>query len=370
MLVGTILLLKSILGDHFFLPGIRVSHYLNPSLILFLLLFLSFLLSKQFIRKKKTDWLVVIFLVVVFLTVFQNDYSPIQVDGDGVGYFAYLHSMYFDKDIDFNNEFEVLKAFRYGVCSYVTRYDCLRYVRVPETNMVPNSFSIGPSLLWMPFYHFADLYYRNVDPGRTGYEPVYINVLRFATIFYGLLGTLFLYFTLRTIFKPHVALLSIMAVLFCSPMYAFLKTQPFYSHVHSYFAVSLFMFVLAKIKDSRNSLHWMILGATAGLAALMRWQNAIFILVPIFYALKMLLRHELIPRSEIRSLYINLPLFIICFHAVPVPPVAGIQTDLWNFPYDPAGQFLHHVHSQNGSARSCFQPTTASFTGTRSSYSG
>jgi len=108
-------------------------------------------------------------------------------------------------------------------------------------------------------------------------------------------------------------------------MYAFLKTQPFYSHIHSFFAVSLFIFVLVKMKNSRNPLHWMILGAVAGLATLMRWQNAIFILVPVFFVLLTLIRQELIPRKEISSLYVNFPLFALFFILFLVPQLLAFK---------------------------------------------
>ncbi len=336
-LFGGILLLKSILGDHLAIPRIKVSNYLNPALFVLLIIFMIVIISKDSIKKIKVDWLVVIFFVIIFLTIFQYDFYPLQVEGDGIGYFAYLRSMYFDKDIYFNNEFEALKAFRYGVCSYKLKFDCLRYTHVPETNMVPNSFSIGPSLLWMPFYHLTDICYRKINPNRTGYETIYLNVLRFATIFYGFLGVLFLYFALRSIFRPHVSLLAILAILFCSPMYAFLKTQPFYSHIHSFFAVSLFMFILVKIKDSQNPLHWMILGAAAGIATLMRWQNAMFVLVPVFFALMMLLKNEFIPRKEILSLYLNLPLFALCFFLFLIPQLVAFKLIFGTFYTIPQG---------------------------------
>lgn len=325
LLLGVILLLKSIMGDLLSIPRIRVSNYLNPSLFILLIIFILCIVCRDSIRKMNVDWIVIIFLIIIFLTVFQYEFYPLQIEGDGIGYFAYLRSMYFDKDIDFNNEFTALKAFRYGVCSYQLKFDCLRYTHVPQTNMVPNSFSIGPALLWMPFYHLTDTYYRRINPNRTGYETIYLNVLRFATLFYGFLGILFLYFTLKTMFPPHVSLLSILTIVFCSPMYAFLKTQPFYSHIHSFFAVSLFVFVLVKMRGSRNPLYWMMLGAVAGLATLMRWQNAIFVLVPVFFALLMLLRQELIPRKEISSLYVNFPLFALFFVLFLVPQLLAFK---------------------------------------------
>ena len=52
------------------------------------------------------------------------------------------------------------------------------------------------------------------------------------------------------------------------------------SHANSLFTVTLFVFTWHRTRSGRTVAHWGLLGVTAGLMTMVRWQNALFVLLP------------------------------------------------------------------------------------------
>ncbi len=54
------------------------------------------------------------------------------------------------------------------------------------------------------------------------------------------------------------------------------------SHATSIFTTSLFVFTLYKLRSRDSASAWFLIGIVGGLAAIVRWQDALFLVVPIF----------------------------------------------------------------------------------------
>ena len=96
---------------------------------------------------------------------------------DSVYYFSYLRSAFFDRDLNFENEW----AHFYGA---------------PENSPYPvNVFSIGPAILWTPFFalgHVTTLAARfwGYDIDVDGYSKFYQAFVYIGNSLYGLVGVL------------------------------------------------------------------------------------------------------------------------------------------------------------------------------------
>src|SRR6185436_4417186 len=89
-----------------------------------------------------------------------------RLDADAVEYYSHVRSLYFDGDLDFANEFH-----HFGI---LARYDKI----VPTvTGHRRTVFSIGPALLWMPFYAAGDLVARARGDVQDGYSPAHIRAV-------------------------------------------------------------------------------------------------------------------------------------------------------------------------------------------------
>ncbi len=73
--------------------------------------------------------------------------QPQRVASDGIFYYSPLHSLVVDGDLDFANEYRVLGA-------------PAGYFQRTETGRLPNNFSIGPALLWLPWFVLAHTFPR------------------------------------------------------------------------------------------------------------------------------------------------------------------------------------------------------------------
>jgi hypothetical protein len=69
------------------------------------------------------------------------------INGDAIQYYAYLRSVVFDRDLDFANEYERF----YGGDADSGAASVWVHART-ATGRSPNLMSVGPALLWSPFY--------------------------------------------------------------------------------------------------------------------------------------------------------------------------------------------------------------------------
>jgi len=316
---------KSFLGDLFVLKWIKTADYTKTCLYLFSLFIFFMLFLRKEIQKINVHVVVLISFIFIFFSVFQYDYYPLAIEADGVGYFAYLHSMYFDHDLRFKNEYRELHAARYGVYGWISEKGKELYPMLHRTKRQPNAFSIGPSLLWYPFYTLADLINQNDPRGERGYGPIYLNIVRFSHIVYGLLAAILLYFTLIAFFRPGTSFLTVLFVLFLSPTYYYIKSQTFYSHIPSFFAISLFLFIFSRVRNNSSYLYWAAMGSSIGFAALMRWQNAVLLLLPIFYFCFYWFKNKINVIKMFRQEISKIMIFLVSFFVFCLPQLIAFK---------------------------------------------
>src|SRR5262245_23351697 len=86
---------------------------------------------------------------VVALTLFPRSHGRIA-DGDTIQYYAYLRSLVIDRDLDFTNDYELLYTREAGPAA-----DNVWLTSRTPRGRPPNLMSIGPALLWSPFFLVA-----------------------------------------------------------------------------------------------------------------------------------------------------------------------------------------------------------------------
>jgi len=280
-----LLVSRIITGEKFSFPFMHTHFYYNPAIYLFACVALLLIILPREWKNERVNGIAALSLFTIIFAGFQYDYYPLKIEGDGVAYFAYLHSLHFDRDIDFTNEYKDLHAARYGINGWRDEAGKEYYLPNRKTGYVANNFAIGPALLWYPAYAAVDFLYKRNYPQRNGYEAIYQNMIHFSHLCYGFLGLWFLYLALVRFFPAAISLVAVLAVALVSPFYYYLRNVPYYSHTVSFFAVSLFLYVFVRFRDHDTLRHWALLGALGGLAALMRWQNLLFLAVPFLYRL-------------------------------------------------------------------------------------
>jgi hypothetical protein len=188
--------------------------------------------------------------------------QPQRVASDGVFYFAPLHSLIVDGDLDFRNEYRVLRVPE-------------GYFHPTPTGRLPNNFSVGPALVWAPFYLLVHGLARLGLFRATGFGYPYFTAVATATALVGFLGVVWFYRLARSYFDPPVALTSAVALWLGSFHLWYMVFEPSMSHALAMSAVAAFL--LLTHRGLEGSRAFVLAGAAAGVVVLLRWQNVVFL---------------------------------------------------------------------------------------------
>jgi hypothetical protein len=201
--------------------------------------------------------------------------------GDATHHFVQLRSLVFDRDLHFQNDYTRIYGLQRGKPG--TEWV---YRDFTETGHVRNYMPVGPALLWAPLYllvttiqlllAFAGLASRpdgfewtlQLTPGVTG-----IAASTAATWISWRLAA-------RETGQSSAAIAAV-AVWVGSHALYYSLVSPAYSHSASMLTSALFFSTWLKWRADLSAARASMLGALAGAAALMRWQDAIFILIPL-----------------------------------------------------------------------------------------
>ena len=195
---------------------------------------------------------------------------------DPVGYYAYARSLIFDGDLQFANEYRALNAGATFTEGFLMNPDGPR----TATGHLPNLFSIGPGLLWTPFIGAAHAIALVDGAEADGFSRPYHTAVFIANMVYGLLGLAFTYLFLRTWFPKSHSAIGAFAAWACSPALYYTYAKIAMAHACSFFIVALFLLLWARFRNRAEVWPWILIGAALGVAALVRWQNAAFAVIP------------------------------------------------------------------------------------------
>jgi hypothetical protein len=201
--------------------------------------------------------------------------------GDATHHFVQLRSMVFDRDLNFRNEYVTL----YGLAGDEPGTEWVTD-ELTVTGHVRNYMPVGPALLWLPLYLLlalvqTGLSWAGLAPAPTGFDRALQLAPGISGVLASAVGTWLSFVLARRFTGAASALAGAIAVWVGSHVLYYSMVSPAYSHAASMLASSAFAvawLVPSKEPTTRRALR---LGGLAGAAALMRWQDAIFLLVPI-----------------------------------------------------------------------------------------
>jgi hypothetical protein len=227
-------------------------------------------------------WLLLIFL---FSLILLNAW----VRGDGVGYYAYAraplieHSFNFEHDyVSANQSFREARLDAHGQPKEFFR---------TRTGHLDNHFTVGPAILWSPFLilaHGGVLVSRALgsDVAADGFSAPYRIAMAFGTAFWGFLGLLLAFRLARQYAGDVWAFLATIAIWWASSLPVYMYFNPSWSHAHSAFAVSLFVFYWHQTRDQRSTRQWMVLALIAGLMLNVYYANAMLLMTLVVEGLR------------------------------------------------------------------------------------
>jgi hypothetical protein len=216
---------------------------------------------------------------VYFFTVKVRTYhhTTQRISGDGRYYYAFLTSIVLDGDVDMKNQYANKRQMNpWGY-------------RATETGKPANPFTVGPAIMWSPFFvlaHGVSLVAEPRAENRDGYSDLTQMLTLYGSFLYGAAAALLAYQMARRRYGPGAAYAGAVVGAVCGPVLQYMIHQPSFAHAPSAFAVALVLWIwdrgrrdgAAEDARARSLRGWLGWGAAIGLAMSVRQQNLVFAL--------------------------------------------------------------------------------------------
>ena len=196
---------------------------------------------------------------------------------DEVQYFSYLRSLYFDRDVSFENEYRYFYEHGFAAAGFHETF----LVNETDIGRRVNYGTIGSALLWSPFYVVADIWTRLTGSAvADGFSRPYVRAVAWGSAFYGFVAVLLSLRACRTLFGRSGSLVAASAVWIGTPLIFYMYVAPSFAHATSAFTVALFVNVWLHVRRTWSIPGTFTLGLCAGLLGLVREQDIFVALGP------------------------------------------------------------------------------------------
>ena len=220
---------------------------------------------------RRRQWLLLIFLFLLSLPAV----TPRIYSSDEIQYFAYLRSAWFDHDLSFENEYQYF--YDRGIAASAGFHETF-LERSTATGRRINFGTIGCAILWAPFYAIGDVVARATGAPPDGFSRPYIAAVAYGSAVYGFLGV-----AIAIVAAQRLGLDAFgagLAIWLGTPLLFYMYVAPPFSHACSAFAVALFISTWLRVRDGWSVRGLIALGAAGALMAMVREQDAFFVIGP------------------------------------------------------------------------------------------
>ncbi len=201
------------------------------------------------------------------------------VVGDAGHYYVYLRSAVFDRDLYFKNDYIRLYGLRGG------ENDTDWVYQPTATGHTRNMMAIGLPILWAPLFLIVTAAVAIARLcGSTypldGFGALFQASAGFSGVLVGTIGAWWTYRLCARVYAGRIAVWSTLTVWLGSNAIYYSMISPTYSHAASMMILSGFFYLWTTSFGRQTIRRYAALGALVGLATLVRWQDAVFLIVP------------------------------------------------------------------------------------------
>jgi hypothetical protein len=158
-----------------------------------------------------------------------------------------------------------------------------------QKNTINTKYTYGVAALLSPFFIGAYIVSPVLKlPGEAGFGPVYHRMVNVAAVIYLMLGLWILKRFLKYYFEPFIQYLILFFIYAGTNLLFYAVDDTLMSHVYSFFLFAVFLLSMKKFLDEPKHLRYFIVMSIAfALIILIRPTNALIILLPFLWDVKM-----------------------------------------------------------------------------------
>lgn len=226
-----------------------------------------------------------IYFLVIFLVSTLIFLVPYIHANDGAGYYSQTRSLVVDHDLDLKNEHDYFEQ-SFNVNS------------IQEDNLTGlwySQYPIGVGLLQLPFVGLVHLFVHG-----DGYSMGYIYASCLSAVVFGFLGLWICFIFCRRYFDEKTSFVAVLVYWLSSNLFYYMFLESSLSHAYSFFATSLFIYYFFTM-DRSDMIEYYGLGLISALMVMVRYQDGIFLLIPIYFFIKDYFTKNYIFTSMVRN---------------------------------------------------------------------
>jgi hypothetical protein len=206
------------------------------------------------------------------------------MSGDAVYHFCHLHTLVVDRDLDPTNEIAHYQHARSPYTGF-TKIGNAPPID-PDTGRAIDKYPIGTALLLLPAYLVvyagaSALSAVGIGLDVSGYGWSYQLAAGWLTAVYAVLGLLAMIRICRHGgIAESDALAATATIALATPWLFYVTLEPLFAHALSATAVAVLIWAWLAARSRDRATIWVLTGVVGGLAAIIRYQDALFLIVP------------------------------------------------------------------------------------------
>lgn len=271
--------------------------------------------------------------LVIFFKVYH--YYGLAIKGtDGQIYYAQIRSLVIDRDLDFKNEFNELTPRPHDISDSIKKAHTV-------TGKTPNRYPAGYAALSAPFFIAAHgitkigNFFSWWHYPENGYSQIYDFLVPFGFVIYSLLGFGLCFLFLKEYFGSFWAFVGMATIWFSTSLVYYATNELCMPHAGGFFLCSALCWLTQKYSKS-NDWYWVALILVAScLAVLVRYSNIVFLILPIWIAIRK-------PRQNFHE---GINVYRFFWGGLIVFFILGAQAIIWKIIYNTPFAFTHNEAS-------------------------
>lgn len=260
--------------------GLHINAYKLYVISILLTVTLAFLLWRMGESHIRYLEVIPFFLLFLYGSYRISKFPVYNWGADDAFYYSYLNSAFVDHDLDLTNQYEKLGISKLMGSNFMGR-------RTPR-GYVQNVFPVGSAIFWAPFYligsgiaHFLNSLGFQVP--LDGYSRPYVFTIVIGNVLYVCSGLYFCYLFATRYFSRFISFASTFGFLIgYLQLYFFFKQFALVSEPLAMAAIGGILLFVQRREKNFSLVAWFLMGILSGFTVLVRFHNAVFLLIPAY----------------------------------------------------------------------------------------